>query len=308
MITEIPTAKEFHDAGVNLLYLAWDIAMDLLRGSDGKYTGAELDEAMLEEYWQKSQIALGNALSLIQQSMELGIKGRITAISPFILISTEHSKWPTIDASFSDFRTIDAVDLTKVHNAVSTAPLDDTFRAFFDDIRRQRNKLMHSVPKDTFEPGTLIISVLTAAETLYNEMPWPERCIQQESQSRVSIIDGGETERNRVMNDIELALKYLKPAQAKRFLGFDKRRRAYLCPNCYATANRDYADDFPLLAQLRTKERSETTLDCKVCGISSVVERRDCKADECKANVLDDEGMCLFCQHDNFIRPATPTV
>lgn len=294
MITEIPTAQEFHDSGVNLLYLAWDIAMDLLRGSDEKYTGAELDEILLEEYWQKSQTALGNAFGLIQQSMELGIKGRIAAISAFILISQEHGKWPTFDVPFSDFRTIDAVDLIKVHNAVSTAALDDTFRAFFDDLRRTRNKLMHSVPKATFEPSTLIINVLTAAETLYNDRPWPKHCIEQEAKSRVSILDGGEGERNRVMNDVELALKHLRPAEAKRFFGFDKKRRAYVCPNCFAVSNRDFMDDWPKLAQLASKEPTETALHCVVCDSTSEAIRKTCDHD-CKGNVLDDEGMCLSC-------------
>ncbi len=297
MITDIPTAQDFSDAGVNLLHLAWDIALDLVRWSDEKYTGAALDEDMLEEYWRKSQTALGNAFSLIQQAMELGIKGRIAAVSPFILISSEHSKWS--DAPFSDFRTVDATDLVRVHNAVSAVGLDEAFRAFFDDVRRKRNKLMHSVPKDTFDAGTLIVSVLTAADALYGDTPWPQLCIRQEAESRISILDGGEGERNRVMNDFELALKYLKPAEAKRFLCFDKKRRAFICPTCFAAGESDYRDQFPLLAQLRSKTPAETMLDCIVCGSASVVTRADCGADGCKGNVLDEEGMCLLCQHNN---------
>jgi hypothetical protein len=304
MITDIPSAKEFSDAGVNLLYLAWDIAMDLVRGSDEKFTGAEFDEEMLEEYWQKSQTALGNALSLIQQAMELGIKGRIAAISPFILIATEHGKWS--DVSFSDFRTVDATDLIRVHNAVSTPPLNDTFRTFFDDVRRKRNKLMHSVPKDAFEAGTLIRSVLMAAETLYGEMPWPQHCIHEEAQSRTSILDGGDGARNRVMHDIELALEYLKPAEAKRFLGFDIGRRAYICPTCWDVADHDFTDGLPRLAQLLTKSATETRVSCVVCGAISQVERAACGAEDCESNVLGDERMCLVCQHSNYVRPEPP--
>ena len=60
MITEIPTAQDFHDAGLNQLYLAWETATNLLRQANEKYTGSELDEVGLEEYWEKSQVTLGD--------------------------------------------------------------------------------------------------------------------------------------------------------------------------------------------------------------------------------------------------------
>lgn len=61
MITEIPSAQEFHDAGLNQLHLAWETATNLIRGANEKYTGSELDAVSLEEYWEKSQVTLGNA-------------------------------------------------------------------------------------------------------------------------------------------------------------------------------------------------------------------------------------------------------
>lgn len=295
MITEIPTDEEFHDAGVNLLYLAWSLAMDLIRGSEEKYTGAELDDDSLEEYWQKSQTALGNAFSLIQQAMELGIKARIAAVSPFVLIAAEHGKWG--DAPFSDFRTIDATDLVRVHNAITTPPLDDRFKAFFDDVRRRRNRLMHSVPKDSFDARTLVVNVLTAAESLFGDTPWPQRCLALEDESRTTLLDGGENARNNVMGEIELVLDYLQPAETKRFFGLDKKGRLYLCPECFSAANKDFTDDFPALAQLESKAPGETSLRCAACGTVSPVERRACEAKACRGNVLNDEGMCLVCQH-----------
>lgn len=294
MITEIPTHEEFSAAGVDLLHLAWSIATDLIRGSEEKFTGADLDEDSLEDYWQRSQTALRNAFSLIQQAMELGIKARIAAVSPYVLIATEHAKWG--DAPFSDYRSIDATDLIRVHNAIGTPPLDDRFKTFFDDVRRRRNRLMHAVPKDSIDARTLVVNVLTAAEQLFGETPWPQRCIALEDESRTTVLDGGENTRNTVMDDVELALAYLKPAAAKRFFGLDKRRR-YLCPACYAAANRDWTDEFPLLAQLVSKDAGETRLRCAACGNVSEVERRPCEADGCKGDVLNDEEMCLLCQH-----------
>lgn len=308
MITEIPTAQEFHDAGLNQLYLAWETATNLLRQANEKYTGSELDEVSLEEYWEKSRVTLGNAFSLIQQAMELGIKGRIAAVSPFILIAQEHRQWPMEDSPFSEFRTVDAVDLIRVHNAIATPPFDDHFRAFFDDVRRKRNRLMHSVPKDVFEPGTLILNVLKAAEALYGAKPWSQHCLELEAESRIRLYDGGDNVVNDVMSDVELALEHLQPAEAERFFGI-KKQRTYLCPSCYAKANRDYgAEDFPKMAQLRSKTPGETQLDCRLCGGTSTVERADCGNEDCKGNVLDDERMCLTCQHDNYVGPVPASV
>lgn len=306
MITEIPTAQEFHKAGLNQLHLAWETATNLLRDAHEKYTGWELDEDSLEEYWEKSQVTLGNAFSLIQQAMELGIKGRIAAVSPFILVAQEHRQWPMEDASFSEFRTVDAVDLIRVHNAVANPPFDDNFRAFFDDVRRKRNRLMHSVPKDVFEPGALIINVLKAAEALYGEKRWSEHCLELEADNRIRLYDGGENVVNAVMGEMELALEYLKPAEAERFMGI-KKQRMYLCPSCYSQANRDWgAEDFPKLAQLHSKKPGETQLDCRLCGATNTVERTDCEAEECKGNVLDEERMCLTCQHSNYLKQVSP--
>jgi hypothetical protein len=140
MIIEIPTASEFHAAGLNQLYLAWQIAMQAVQeyedlddyiGPQEKPVESAETKAFWEsaefkayresasiEYWTKSQPALANAFGLIQQAMEMALKGRIASISPFLLISRDPKDWPkgvdTDAVPFSEFRTLDAADLVKL--------------------------------------------------------------------------------------------------------------------------------------------------------------------------------------------------
>jgi hypothetical protein len=76
-------------------------------------------ESASTDYWFKAQPALANAFGLIQQAMEMALRGRIASISPFLLISRDPKDWPkTVEngaVPFSDFRTLDAADLIMVH-------------------------------------------------------------------------------------------------------------------------------------------------------------------------------------------------
>ena len=304
MITEIPTADEFRAAGLNQLYLAWHMAMQVGHDhEEAEELAYHLDEqealAAATEYWTKSQPVLANAFGLVQQAMEMALKGRISAISPFLLIARDPKDWPSkVDSHpvpFSEFRTIDAADLVKVHNTFAATPLDSAFRAFWDNVRRDRNKLMHSVSAKTFEPADLIRSILTAAEALFSDLRWPQVLLNMEANGALAAYGiSGDYDYNNVMAQVDIAIRTLTPAEIKRFLGYDKKKRGYICPECWHNANHDAQDDWPALAQLHSKSPSETRLHCIVCNETVEVVRADCKQSNCKGNVLH-EGTCLTC-------------
>lgn len=304
MITEIPTAADFHSAGLNQLYLAWQIAMQVMRDHEEVQ---QLDPDLTEHeataaaavYWFKAQPALANAFGLVQQAMEMALKGRIAAISPYLLIARDPKDWPggveTRPIPFSDFRTLDAADLVKVHNTFADTPLNNMFRAFWDEVRRDRNKLMHSVRAKTFEPTVLIRSILTAAETLYSETRWPQQLFNMEAEGAYAAYGyPPEGNHNIVMSQIERAVRNLARADNKRFFGFDPKKRAYVCPLCWSRADRDWQEDWPALAQLSSKLRGEAYLRCVVCDETTGVERLDCINPNCKGTVIH-EGTCLTC-------------
>lgn len=301
MITEIPSAADFHAAGVNQLYLAWQISMHAVEEHEqlDALPDEETDrQNAATEYWIKSQPALANAFGLIQQAMEMALKGRIAAVSPYLLIGRDPKDWPrgvdTDAVPFSEFRTLDAADLMKVHNTFSATPLDDKFRVFWEGIRRDRNKIMHSISARSFDPATLVRSILIAAETLFDDRRWPERLFEMEQDGKYAAYGITDGSSNVVMRQVDIAIRHLTPAERKQFFGYQSDRRAYVCPDCYYNADRDWQDTFPALAQFTTKSKGATALHCIVCEQTTEVQRADCAHDHCEGNVIHD-GMCLTC-------------
>lgn len=298
MIVDVPTPADFQTAGLNQLYLAWQIAMASLQEFDEALSyGAEDNADTRADYWNRSQPALANAYSLIQQAMELALKGRIAAVSPLLLIG-DPGDWPgraaTEDVSFGEFRTLDAADLVKVHNSIASTRLDDRFKAFWEEVRRERNKVMHSVSPKAFDPADVVRAILTAAQVLFADMRWPPRLLDMEEEGRLAALGFNDNVQNNVMRQVEAALAHLSPAEAKRFLGFDKDQRAYICPHCYFAANKDWQEVWPHLAQFTTKTPGTTDLACIVCETVTAVERTTCEDPDCKGDVIS-EDVCLTC-------------
>jgi hypothetical protein len=327
MITEIPGATDFARASVNLLHLAWETAVRALSTFESEHAVyAEDPEVWSPEeaiqaarfFWDFSQPELGNALTLIQQAIEMALKGRIASVSPFLLIAKDARDYPSGsdkgDVAFSAFRTIDAADLLRVHNSVFPVRLGHDFQNFWDVIRRQRNTIIHSVAVEPrIEAKDILAHVLLVNEFLHGEQSWPKR--------RLAYSDTEEFwaahpqmvnyKYGFVLDEMATAVQNLPPSTIKKYLGFDKKARSYICPNCYEYADRKLQREvMPHLAQLRPRGVGSKSLYCFVCKKTTAVLRRRCQARGCPSNVLNDEpdpevserrGMCLVCQAENVI-------
>lgn len=75
----MPTPGKFHTAGVNQLYLAWKITISAQQALG---IAAASDDEGIEAYWHSVQPELANAYSLIQQAMEMALKGRSVLLEP----------------------------------------------------------------------------------------------------------------------------------------------------------------------------------------------------------------------------------
>jgi len=120
---------------------------------------------------------LNNAVSLLQQSIELFLKARIAKVSPFLLIVSDPQSWPKANGSgnidFSDFRTIDAVHLMKAATAVSPVRLPSDFPAFFERVRKARNKIVHlHAGQWRVEVKAVLIDMLAGYEMLHPVLGW----------------------------------------------------------------------------------------------------------------------------------------
>jgi len=197
MITDLPTADTFKARSINLLNLAWEVALSIQiqhdqaiaeaaahnAESEGNVVWTEDDlKRQTETFWKRSQAELQNAHSLIHQAIELGLKSLICEVSPFLLIVREARDYPTQDTPFAKFRTIDAADLLRVANSVCATRLPDDFEPLWTTIREARNVNMHSVKGgDGLKPDELVRNILLVHDYLSRPstkqgMPWRNSC------------------------------------------------------------------------------------------------------------------------------------
>jgi len=125
MITDIPTADEFKVNGLAYLNLCWEYLYAVHREKTQLEEGIDLDEeySEIEKAWdthaKRARQKLSVAIARGQQGSEFLLKSKIAAVSPFLLLTGDWTReCRKIDQSFADFKTIDASDLVRAHDAV----------------------------------------------------------------------------------------------------------------------------------------------------------------------------------------------
>lgn len=295
MIEQIPTEADFRSAGLGYLNLAWDVAAQFAR--DLEHTDAAVwdsDGSFREQYWGVAQRALSNALALIQQGNEFLLKGRIAAVSPYLLISGGPRDWPRRcdqqDVPFSSFHTLDASDLIRVHNTVAQNRLPEEYIRLFDDLRRRRNAVMHTVDSSMkIAEKEIYLWTLESLVSL-DSASWCQVRYDYLDDSPAAMVYSDDPGTAQIYSELTRAIGLLTRNESKRLLGFSKQARRYVCPRCLSDCG-DH-DVEPNLAQLAGRGR----VACILCGTSTTVDRRECEADDCKSNVIATaSGVCLLC-------------
>ena len=298
-VSNIPTEGDFYTSGKELLDFSWDVIARLLTDIDqAEYYGVDPSE-ISDKYWSAAKRRLTTALSITQQGVEFILKGKIAAISPFLLITDPPAKWPSPyenkPINFSDFRTIDAQDLIRVIDTFAPNLLPNDFVEQFHQLREKRNRIMHSVDKRlTIDVAEVLDSLLFMHKALFPNESWAAVRLRFLDQAPDSELGAYEYSRNRVCWETELAIDLLKPSKVKKYFGIDKKQRRYTCPTCISEANTDAGFDHKL-AVLQPKGPSSTTLYCPVCDSIYNVIRKECENEGCPGNVLNEEGECLTC-------------
>lgn len=299
MVLNIPTPNDFYQSGKELFNFAWDatsrLLIDLDQAEDFGFDKTEVSD----NYWIAARRTLTTSMTIVQQGVELILKGKIAEISPYLLISGVPSQWPSPyerkDVEFAEFRTVDAQDLIRILDTFSPATLSPEFSERFHALRERRNVMMHSVA------GNISISVIEVVDailymhrTMFPDENWGTVRRAFLDISPDSEIGGGEFSTNRTCWEMSLVRDLLKPAEVLSYLRIDKKQRAYLCPACLWAANTDGGFDYKL-AVLHPKSPDATRLYCTVCNIEHVVIREDCGQSGCLGNVISEEGGCLTC-------------
>ncbi len=298
MILDVPTPDDFRNHGIDYLNIGWGTVLDILISLEdaGDFETPEYLDEIRTNYWQAAERELATALSLIEQGAEFLLKGRICAISPWLLITRNPVEWPrgahNSDVNFSAFRTIDAQDLTRVHDTFSSQHLHEEFGRAFDYLRQRRNSIIHTVDRNMrFAANELIEQVLLVCEHLLDPQTWLKLRLEFLQRDRHTAIypDGNEY---RVAREFLAVVATLEPAKLKRFFDYNKRQRSYLCPRC-SIQDWDFGGK---TAQLRPNSPASVNVHCFACGKDYQVVRERCQNSECRGNVHDEEdARCLTC-------------
>ncbi len=94
MIKDIPTSEEFESAAKAQFDFAWDIVISYVLALEEARGYVEVDEEDVKAFWETARQRILTSLIIAQQGVELAVKGKIVAVSPFLLISGNHSDWP----------------------------------------------------------------------------------------------------------------------------------------------------------------------------------------------------------------------
>src|SRR3954451_10524932 len=117
MIVDVPDHQELEETASGWLNFAWGIAVSVISTFQEHLAYYEQLERELEtenvdkhrtEYWRQERYRLNNAITLLQQSIELFLKAKIAQTSPYLLITGDPQTWPKLSSvgqvSFSEFR------------------------------------------------------------------------------------------------------------------------------------------------------------------------------------------------------------
>ncbi len=299
MITATPAPDDFIKTGLSLLDFAWDTVANLITElDDSEYFGVDVDEVG-DAFWQASKQKLSTSLAVAQQGVEFVLKGKIAEVSPFLLLSGGPNEWPKKcdknNTNYADFRTIDAQDLIKVHNTAASNRLSDEFIVKFEDLRKKRNAIMHTVDKRIdLHVIDVVTAILSMHKLLFPNENWIQ--IRREYLKKYPLAELHSTDfvEPRIIWEFSLITDLLKPKHMKEFFSFNKRQRRYICPHCNHESGD--AETRPKTAILVPNTASSTTLYCFVCELEMAVERVDCEDPECPGNVISPEfEICAAC-------------
>jgi hypothetical protein len=282
MIVGVPDHNDLNATAVGWINLAWGIAIEeaedfqqanvIFDEIEEKYGRERMKEA-ITEYWDGNRLVLNNAVTLLQQALEIFLKARIAAVSPFLLITDDVERWPKPDSSgrldFSELRTIDSNRLCKAAKIICPERLPNGFEEFYEKRRKARNKIVHlNASAIKAELAGVLRDILQAQRYLFPAEPWIEfRRKYFQSGGFASSLDleilGDEADgtANDTLNFEFQAMYYELPDDdLRKFFGYDSRKKGYKCPTC-ESRKAEYVDESWEFAQ---KQRGRA-VRCPVC-------------------------------------------
>lgn len=303
MIANVPDAEEMKQTALWLFFNAWEQILRIIELSLAEQFGSTIVEGHIEpssqfkdeieEFIDEVQPELRLAYVLLQQSHELGLKAKICAVNPFLLfLGSDVRSWAKSDADFSEFRTLDAIDLIPVVNAVCAKPVSDRFKSCYETIRGDRNKIYHlGVFKNRLDPMVLLGIMIEQYPELFPGGSYISDRLEnltRHTNTYIMFYNKRTTELSLLLAEIAHLYKILSKTQFKSLFGFSKQTRRYMCHTCCDEA---YIHDNGLSPEeiaTATLNADGNAVFCHVCQKEFDVYRSPCSAPNCKSNVISN--------------------
>lgn len=313
MILDFPTKHDFFGAANDYLNSSWGSVIELL--SEFEELRSVIEDSDHEEeskrYWSSAKQTLISATALVQQAVEFYIKGKISDVSPYLLIAGNPQSWPRgcskKDVEFSSFRTLDAQDLLKVHDTVCENKFSDKFIQWYDDLRVIRNKVMHTVDKSlNVRPEEVIAFILFAHNYFSESDVWfksRQHYLEQTPVNSMKIIQDDDDSEcytlQSLLVEFRIVTEVLTPSQTKLYLGFDKKAKSIHCPSCFKKVSQMNFWDHEFIHNCgETYQEIDKSgiFECNLCDYQGNVVKMKCEEDGCESEFLDGgTGICFSC-------------
>ncbi|OYW34713.1 MAG: hypothetical protein B7Z41_01250 [Rhizobiales bacterium 12-66-7] len=310
MITNLPTQESLNNVALRTYFRAWnelieiwlDFSLQFEGTLDVKPSIAKWHEEW-REYLTEAQSDLQSICALIQQSMELALKARVCAISPFLLLLDTGIKLSANpkQIDFSELRTLDAVDLPGAVNTLTDSHVSDDFIEKYSSLRSLRNKITHlGETSVSLDPD----QVLRLAVSLYLSI-WPNRNwladrLEFAAQTRSAWLHDGKytSTHMEVLQEWPIDIGFFTKGEFKRLFGQEKSKRRYLCHHCVDEGDTRYAGLEKPGCGTAYLDSKGAAVTCIMCGGTFAIERSKCTT--CKGNVIgangdDWSGRCHTC-------------
>jgi hypothetical protein len=307
MITNVPSADELLNVSLQLYFSTWSKLIQIPLAFEESFTsesGINWDKER-EEYLNACQSELQSLCSVVQQSNELALKAKICAVSPFLLLVGSGVKFgaKANDVDYSEFKTLDAVELPYAVNTICSDTLKDEFIKSYQDIRSLRNKITHlGFTNKKFLPKELLAIMAFQHAELWPNRAWLQDRVEFESKTRMAFFHDGSnySAMTGVMDELPFTMKAFNRSNFKRLFKREKSTRRYMCLHCLEEALADYAGFEPTECKTAFLDRGGKTIACVMCLGEFKVSRERCRNPDCTGNVVaddDDEyaGTCHVC-------------
>lgn len=312
MILNVPRSDTYNNHALRQYYRCWFSILRIIDDFD-QYYDPEAETAEGEavdwlderrDYIAASQPDIQAIYSSLQNACELKLKSLICEVSPFLLIKEHDKKFrqEARDYDFSEFITVDAVQLPSFVNSICTNPLDDWWVILYNRIRVIRNKIIHQGQlEEVLSPEDTVTVVLDAYIGLWRDHQWLNNMLLSSDGSARSFFHDGrysspEYEILWQMEDVE---KYAIDGRFTKLFGFRRNKRRYVCLRCRYNATLKFGtpDDTGRRIETAVLNDAGDHLHCTLCRNDYPVSRIKCVHHGCRSNVLSHDPEFLEICH-----------